>query len=50
MLFSIAVILLIVWLFGIFETYAVGAFGHALLVAALVVFLIGWFSGRQTLA
>lgn len=50
MLFIVAIILLIVWLLGIFETYAVGAFGHMLLVASLVVFLIGWFTGRRTLA
>jgi hypothetical protein len=49
-LFIIAIILLIVWLLAIFETYAAGAFVHALLAASLVVFLMGWFSGRRTLA
>jgi Family of unknown function (DUF5670) len=49
MLYTIAIILLIVWLLGIVGTYTVGAFLHALLVASLVLFLIGWFSGRRTL-
>lgn len=50
MLFTIAIVLLIVWLLGIFETYTVGAFLHALLAASLALFLMGWFSGRRTLA
>jgi hypothetical protein len=50
MLFGIAVILLIVWVLGIVEVYAVGAFVHAILLASLVLFLTGWFSGRRTLA
>ena len=49
MLFTIAVILLIVWLLGIFEAFSAGAFVHTLLVASLVLFLVGWFTGRRTL-
>jgi hypothetical protein len=47
MLFTIAVILFIAWLLGIVGVYTVGAFIHALLVIALVLFVIGLFSGRR---
>jgi len=47
MLFTIAVILLILWLLG-FATEAVGSIIHLVLVIALVLFVIGLFSGRRT--
>jgi hypothetical protein len=45
-LYTLAVILLIAWLLGIVGTYTIGAFVHVLLVAAIVLFLAGLFSGR----
>ena len=48
MLFTLAVILLILWLLGVVGTYTIGAFVHVLLVAALVLFLVGIISGRRT--
>jgi hypothetical protein len=48
MLYIIAVVLLIAWLLGIVGTYTVGTFVHLLLVAAIVLFLLGLFSGRRT--
>ena len=50
MLYTIAVILLIVWLLGVVGTYTVGAFVHVLLIIAIVLFLVGLVSGRRTLA
>lgn len=47
MLFTIAVILLILWLLG-FATHAVGSVIHVVLVIALVLFVIGLFTGRRT--
>jgi hypothetical protein len=47
MLFTIAVILFIAWLLGIVGVYTVGTFIHALLVIALVLFVLGLFSGRR---
>jgi len=44
-----AVLLLIAWFLGILGTYTVGAFVHALLVIAIVLFLVGLLSGRRTL-
>jgi hypothetical protein len=47
MLYTLAVILLILWLLGLVGGYAIGAFIHVLLVVALVLFLVGLLSGRR---
>jgi hypothetical protein len=49
MLYTIAVVLLIAWLLGIVGTYTIGAFVHVFLVIALVLFVVGLFSGRRSL-
>ena len=48
MLYTIAVVLLILWLLGMVGTYTIGAFVHVLLVVAVVLFLVGVISGRRT--
>ena len=48
MLYTVAVILLVLWLLGVVGTYTVGAFVHVLLVLAIVLFVIGLLSGRRT--
>ena len=48
MLFTIAVILLVLWAVGLVSGYAVGNFIYILLVAAIVLFLVGLLSGRRT--
>lgn len=47
MLFTIAVVLLILWLLGLVTGYTIGAFIHVLLVIAIVLFLVGLVSGRR---
>jgi len=47
MLYTIAVILLVLWLLGLVSGYTVGAFIHVLLVIAVVLFLVGLVSGRR---
>jgi hypothetical protein len=47
MLYSIAVILLILWLLGFVSGYTIGAFIHVLLVVAIVLFLVGLLRGRR---
>jgi hypothetical protein len=47
MLYTLAVILLVAWLLGIVGAYAIGAFVHVLLIIAIVLFLIGFFTGRR---
>jgi Family of unknown function (DUF5670) len=48
MLWTIFVILLVLWLLGVVSSYTVGGFIHLLLVLALVVLLINIISGRRT--
>jgi hypothetical protein len=48
MLWTIFVILLVLWLLGIVTSYTLGGFIHILLVVALVVLLIQLISGRRT--
>ena len=47
MLYTIAVILLILWLLGFVSGYTVGAFIHVLRVIALVLVLVQLVSGRR---
>jgi uncharacterized membrane protein YjdF len=47
MLFTIAVILLVLWLLGVVSGYTLGNFIYVLLVIALVLFVVGLVSGRR---
>ncbi len=47
MLWTIFVILLIMWLLGMVSSYTLGGFIHILLLIALVVLLIRVISGRR---
>jgi hypothetical protein len=46
-LYTIAVILLVLWLLGMVSGYTIGAFIHVLLVIAIVLFLVQLISGRS---
>lgn len=48
MLYTIAIVLLVLWLLGLVTGYTIGAFIHVLLVIAIVLFLVGLLSGRRT--
>jgi hypothetical protein len=48
MLFTIAVILLVLWLLGVVTGYTLGNFIYLLLVIALVLFVAGLVTGRRT--
>lgn len=48
MLWTIFVILLVLWLLGIVSSYTLGGFIHILLVVAIVVLVIQLLSGRRT--
>ena len=47
MLYTIAVVLLILWLLGLVTSYTIGGFIHVLLVIAIVVVLLRIISGRR---
>jgi Family of unknown function (DUF5670) len=48
-LWTIFVILLVLWLLGIVSSYTLGGYIHVLLVIAIVVVLINVISGRKAL-
>lgn len=47
MLWTIAVILVILWLLGLITSYTMGGFVHILLVLAIIVILYNVISGRK---
>jgi hypothetical protein len=47
MLYTIAVVLVILWLLGLVTSYTMGGFIHVLLVIAIVVILVNVISGRK---
>lgn len=47
MLWTIFVILLVLWLLGLVTSYTLGGFIHLLLVVAIVVILIRVIQGRR---
>ncbi|MGB3630435.1 MAG: lmo0937 family membrane protein [Terracidiphilus sp.] len=47
MLWTIFVILLVLWLLGVVSSYTLGGFIHILLVIALVVMVIQLITGRR---
>ncbi len=49
MLWTIAIILLVLWLLGLVTSYTMGGFIHILLVIAIVVVLINVIQGRKVL-
>ena len=48
MLYTIAVVLVVLWLLGLVTSYTLGGFIHILLVLAIVVVVINAISGRRT--
>jgi len=48
MLWTIAVVLVILWLLGLVSGYTMGNFIHILLVIAIVVVLINVIQGRRS--
>lgn len=49
MLESIALILIILWIFGLVSAYTMGGFIHILLVVAVVIILLRVIQGRRAL-
>jgi hypothetical protein len=49
MLYTIAVILVVLWLVGLVSSYTMGGFIHVLLVIAIVVVLVNIINGRKAL-
>jgi hypothetical protein len=49
MLYTIAIILIVLWLLGLVTTYTIGGFIHVLLVIAVILILVNLISGRKAL-
>jgi hypothetical protein len=49
MLWTIALILIVLWLLGLVSSYTMGGFIHVLLVIAIIVVLIRVIQGRRPL-
>jgi hypothetical protein len=49
MLYTIAVVLIVLWLLGLITSHTMGGFVHILLVIAIVVVLLRIISGRKLL-
>lgn len=47
MLYTIAVILIILWLLGLVTSYTLGGFIHILLVIAIIMVIVNLVSGRR---
>ena len=48
MLWTIALILIVLWLLGLITGYTMGYFIHILLVIAIIVLIFGFISGRRS--
>lgn len=48
MLFTVAIVLLVLWALGFFGGYAAGGLIHLILVVALVVIVLQFLSGRRS--
>lgn len=49
MLFTIAAILIILWILGLVTSYTIGGFIHLLLLAAIIIILIRLIRGEHPL-
>ncbi len=49
MLYTIALVLIILWLLGLVSAYTMGGFIHILLVVAVVMILVNLINGRKSL-
>jgi len=49
MLYTIAIILVVLWILGLVTSYTIGGFIHILLVVAIIIVLIKVITGRKVL-
>jgi hypothetical protein len=47
MLYTIAVVLVVLWLLGLVTSYTMGGFIHVLLVVAIIMVLVSVIQGRR---
>ena len=49
MIYTIVIILLVLWAVGLVTSYTMGGLLHILLVVALIVLVVNFLSGRKSL-
>jgi hypothetical protein len=49
MLYTIAVVLVVLWLFGLLTSYTMGGVVHVLLVLALILIVVNLVKGRRAI-
>lgn len=47
MLWTIAMILIVLWALGLMSSYTMGGFIHLLLIIAIIVVVVGFLQGRR---
>jgi hypothetical protein len=47
MLYTLAVVLIVLWLLGMVTSYTIGGFIHILLAIAIIMILVNLISGRR---
>jgi hypothetical protein len=47
MLYTIAVVLIVLWLLGLLSSYTMGGVIHVLLVIAIIMILVNFIQGRR---
>jgi hypothetical protein len=48
MLYTIAVVMIVLWLLGLVTSYTMGGFIHILLVVAVIMILLNLINGRRS--
>jgi hypothetical protein len=49
MLYTVAIILLVLWLLGLVSSYTLGGFIHILLIIAIIVIVLRVINGRKVI-
>jgi hypothetical protein len=49
MLYTLAVVLLVLWVLGLVSSYTLGGFIHILLIVAIVMILVNIIGGRRSI-
>ena len=48
MLYTVAIVLIVLWALGLVSSYTMGGLIHILLVVALIVIVVNFLSGRKS--
>jgi len=49
MLYTVAIVLVVLWAVGLVSSYTMGGFIHILLILAVVVILVNFINGRKSI-